>query len=60
MSNKNKRSDIDNIKEKAKIKLKEYSKPEITQFGAMQRYTLGGSVGVGDSGMPMGPEQPPV
>ena len=31
-------------------KLKEYSKPEITQFGAMQRFTLGGTPGFDDSG----------
>lgn len=45
---------IENIKVKAKeeLKLKKYSKPEITQFGAMQRYTLGGSPGFNDSGSP--------
>ncbi len=33
-----------------KNKLKSYSAPELTKMGAMQKYTLGGSVGTGDSG----------
>lgn len=51
---------IENIKVKVKeeLKLKEYNKPEITQFGAMQRYTLGGSPGTGDSGHPLSENMP--
>lgn len=29
--------------------LKSYRKPELTKLGAMQKYTLGGSRGTGDS-----------
>jgi len=37
-------------KEKKELKQKTYRAPEVTGFGRMQRYTLGGSPGTGDSG----------
>lgn len=58
MKNNNKITEKIKYKLNINIKLKKYNKPEIVHFGAMKKYTLGGSIGVGDSGMPMGPEQP--
>ena len=40
-------SKIKNIQEP---KMKIYTQPKITKLGAMQRVTLGGSIGPGDSG----------
>lgn len=47
---------IDEVEENIKdgvneaSKRKEYNKPEIIKLGALQRYTLGGTPGIGDSG----------
>lgn len=40
-------------------KLKNYTTPHLRKLGAMQKYTLGGSVGTGDSGGPSTTEKSP-
>lgn len=37
-------------KHKKENQLKAYGKPEIKKLGAIQKITLGGSIGIGDSG----------
>ncbi len=39
-------------------KLKKYTSPILMKMGAMQKYTLGGSIGTGDSGSNSANEAP--
>lgn len=58
----NKQEEIDSLKMERKEEkvreLKTYSRPELMKLGAMQKYTLGGSVGFGDSGGDVNNEEP--
>lgn len=52
---------IENINDKEGLKvteLKPYSKPEFYKLGEVKKHTLGGSVGIGDSGFDPANEQP--
>ena len=39
---------------------KTYVTPSLKSLGELSIVTLGGSVGIGDSGMPTGPQKPPL
>lgn len=52
--------DIPVTKQESAEALKSYRKPELTRMGAMQKYTLGGTFGTGDSGANSATEKTPA
>ena len=58
MNNRLEQSEDSKENENNRLELKVYSQPKIIELGAVQKVTLGGSIGPGDSGSPFNTEQP--
>lgn len=51
MESKYKGKNEDNKKNRNSKKLKNYSRPQLIKYGEIRKFTLGLSVGIGESGM---------